>query len=87
MQDYRHRPRHNTPHVVKAFNAEKGEYIGRVVDITADGMMLVTKQLFTVGRTFRLRITLPVMVQHKTDVTVEARVIWCERDSSPGFNV
>ena len=85
MQDYRHRPRRNTPHIVKAFDTEEGELFGRVVDITADGMMVVTKQEFTVGRTFRLRITLPVMVQHKTDVTVEARIIWCERDSSPGF--
>ncbi len=86
MQDYRHRPRRNTPHIVKAFDAENGDYFGRVVDITADGMMVVTKQQFTTGRTFHLRIMLPVMVRHKTDVTVEARVIWCERDSSPGFS-
>lgn len=85
MQDYRHRPRKNTPHVVKAFDAKQGEYIGRIVDITADGMMLVTKQRYTVGRTFQIRVMLPVMVQQKTDITVQSRIIWCEADSSPGF--
>ena len=85
MQDYRHRPRRNTPYVVKAFDTETGQLLGRVVDITADGMMIVTKQALAPDRTFHLRITLPVMVRHRTDVTVEARVIWCEQDTSPGF--
>ncbi len=85
MEDYRHRPRKNTPHVVKAYDAETGNYIGRVVDITADGMMLVTKDNFTVGRVFQLRVILPVMVQHKTDVTVEAKIVWREPDSNPRF--
>ena len=85
MDDYRHRPRKNTPHVVKAYDAEKGNYIGRVVDITADGMMLVTKENFTVGRTLQMRVILPVMVQLKTDVVVEAKVVWREPDTNPSF--
>ncbi len=85
MEDYRHRPRKNTPHIVKAFDTEKGDYIGRVVDITADGMMIVTQDQITVGRVFKLRVILPVMVQHKTDVVIEARVVWSEADSNPSF--
>ena len=85
MEDYRHRPRKNTPHIVKAFDTENGEFIGRVVDITADGMMLVTDDICTIGRVFQMRIILPVMVHHKTDVNVEARVIWCEPDPNPSY--
>ncbi len=85
MEDYRHRPRKNTPHVVKAYDAVQGDYIGRVVDITADGMMLVTKENHTVGRTFQLRIILPVMVQHKSDIVIEATVVWREPDANPNF--
>ena len=85
MEDYRHRPRKNTPHVVKTYDMETGKYLGRVVNITADGMMLVTKGLYTVGRTMHLRIILPVMAQHKTDIILEARVIWCEVDANPSF--
>ena len=85
MEDYRHRPRKNTPHVVKAYDTESGEYLGRVVDITADGMMLVTEDLLTLGRSFKIRVILPVMVQHKTDVTLEASVVWCEPDTNPSY--
>ena len=85
MENFRHRPRKNTPHVVKAYDNATGEFIGRVVDITADGVMMVTHDLHTIGREFQLRIILPVMVQHKTDVVVEGQVVWCEPDSNPEF--
>jgi len=86
MEDYRHRPRKNTPHVVKAFDTANGKYIGRVVDITADGMMIVTDDGYTLGRVFNLRVILPVMMHQKTDVNVEARVIWCELDNNPSYH-
>ena len=85
MEDYRHRPRKNTPHVVKAFDTETGHFVGRVVDITADGMMLVAADQITIGRVIKLRVILPVMVQHKTDVVIEARAVWCEPDENPSF--
>jgi c-di-GMP-binding flagellar brake protein YcgR len=59
--------------------------MGRVVDITADGMMLVTNGEITPGRQFQIRITLPVMVQHRSDVTVETRAVWCNQDTNPSF--
>ncbi len=86
MIDYRHRPRKNTPHVVKAYDADGGKYLGRIVDITADGMMLVTKGQLTVGRTMQLRIVLPVMVQHRTDVVLESKVVWSEQDNNPSYS-
>ena len=85
MENYRHRPRKNTPHIVKAFDAEKGTYIGRVVDITADGMMIVTEDQCTIGRVFQLRVILPVIVQHKSDVFIETQVVWCEPDANPSY--
>lgn len=86
MEDYRHRPRKNTPHVVKAFNGATNAYVGRVVDITADGMMLVTNEAHERGETFDLRIILPVMVRHKTDIKVTARVVWSGIDTNPSFH-
>ncbi|MBK6735060.1 MAG: PilZ domain-containing protein [bacterium] len=85
MADNRHRPRKNTPHNVKVVDEESGRVMGRVVDITADGMMLVTNGEITPGRQFQVRITLPVMVQHRSDVTVEARAVWCNQDTNPSF--
>jgi len=86
MENFRHRPRKNTPHVVKAYDDANGDLFGRVVDITADGMMIVSHDVHTIGREVRLRIILPVMVQHKTDVVVEAQVVWCEPDTNPAYS-
>ena len=85
MENFRHRPRKNTPHVVKAYDDATGSLLGRVVDITADGMMLVTHNTYPIGHEMRLRIILPVMVQHKTDVTVAAIVVWSEPDTNPDY--
>ena len=85
MEDYRHRPRKNTPHVVKAYDASRGGDVGRIVDITADGLMMVAKKPPRIGKVYKLRIILPVMARNKTDVVVEAKVVWCEADADPSF--
>ncbi len=85
MEDYRHRPRKNTPHNVKVVDEESGRVLGRVVDITADGMMLVTREEIAAGRYFQLRINLPVMVHHRTDISVDAKAVWCSPDTNPAY--
>jgi len=86
MEDYRHRPRKNTPHLVRVLNEESGETVGRVVDITADGMMLVTKDKIKVGQLFNFRIILPVMVHHRSDVCLEAKSVWVKADSNSEYS-
>jgi c-di-GMP-binding flagellar brake protein YcgR len=86
MEDYRHRPRKNTPHLVRVINDDTGKTVGRVVDITADGMMLVTKDKIIVGQHYNFRIVLPVMVHHRTDVTLEARAVWINADSNSEYS-
>jgi hypothetical protein len=86
MEDYRHRPRKNTPHLVKVINTDTDHTVGRVVDITADGLMLVTKDKIVPGKTYNFRIILPVMVHHRTDVCLEAKAVWSTPDTNPDFN-
>ena len=85
MRKNRRRPRKNTPHLVKALDADNGNPLGRVVDITADGMMLVTENAYDHGTIIRARLILPVMVQARTEVVVEAEAVWCKQDSNPSF--
>jgi c-di-GMP-binding flagellar brake protein YcgR len=86
MEDYRHRPRKNTPHLVRVINEDTGKTVGRVVDITADGMMLVTKHKIVSGKLYNFRIVLPVMVHHRSDVSLEARCIWTTPDANSEFS-
>ena len=85
MKKHRRRPRKNTPHLVNVLDMETGKSLGRVVDITADGMMLVTNHPVNVGLRVDARVILPVMVQARTEVQVEAEAVWCKPDSNPTY--
>ena len=85
MHRQRNRPRKNTPHTVKVLNAENNQSLGRVVDVTADGMMIVTKKPLEIGRRLALRIILPRMVDGKLEVTVQSEIIWSDQDTNPSF--
>lgn len=85
MQKQRNRPRKNTPHNVKVMNQETGNVLGRVVDITADGLMLVVSSAIEVGRQFDFRIILPRMVEGKVDIVVKAEAVWCKQDTNPRY--
>lgn len=86
MEDYRSRPRKNTPHLVNVINDDTGRTVGRVVDITADGMMLVTKDHIIPGEDYNFRIVLPVMVHHRTDISLVARAVWSNSDTNPTYS-
>jgi c-di-GMP-binding flagellar brake protein YcgR len=85
MKKHRRRPRKNTPHLVNVLDMETGKSLGRVVDITADGMMLVTNDAVANGHRVSVRVILPVMVQARTDVQLEAEAVWCKQDSNPSY--
>ncbi len=84
--ELRQRPRRNTPHHVRVIDEQSGRVLGRIVDITADGMMLVCQQPIAPGCVFFVRITLPVIVQNRAEVSVEARAVWCSPDTNPAFH-
>lgn len=81
----RNRPRKNTPNHVKVLDSESGKVLGRVVDITADGLMMVGDSPVESGRVFKLRIILPRMTDGKIDISVEAEAVWCQQDKNPSF--
>jgi len=85
MQKQRNRPRKNTPHNVKVLEQESGTTLGRVVDITADGLMLVVPEAIETGRQLNFRIILPRMVEGKVEIAVSAEAVWCKQDTNPRY--
>ena len=84
-RDRRKRPRKNTPHYLVVVDAERDTPLGRLVDITSDGLMLVSEEAFPNKSPYRLRITLPRMVHDRTELIVEAESIWSKPDANPDF--
>lgn len=85
MHNSRKRPRKNTPHVVKAIDLATKQPLGRLVDVTAEGLMLVTDIPLEIGTRYTLRVNLPVMVQFRSEVDMEAIVRWTSPDTNPKF--
>lgn len=85
MSEHRRRPRKNTPHRINVLDNDTGRSLGRIVDITADGLMLVTKGPIEPGREFMVKILLPSMLQNRTDIVAAAKVVWCKQDRNPSF--
>ena len=85
MHNSRKRPRKNTPHVVRAIDTATMQPLGRVVDVTADGLMLVTETKLKIGETYSLRLNLPVMVHFRSEIDMEAIVRWTSDDTNPKF--
>ena len=85
MQERRKNLRRNTPHRLNILLAEDGTILGRLVDITTAGMMMVTSQRVLPGRTFAVRIPLPTMVNGRTEIDVNAKSIWSRPDNNPRY--
>lgn len=85
MLKQRNRPRKNTPHPVKVMDVKSGRILGRVVDITSDGMMIVGKKAQNTGMILDLRIFLPRMVDGKMDITLQGEIVWSAKDDNPKF--
>ncbi len=85
MVDKRRRHRKNTPHHVKVLDNESGQVLGRIVDITSSGMMIVSDHAIKPGQAMVIRLNLPIMVQNRTDMVIEAQSVWCNQDQNPRF--
>ena len=74
QKERRKRPRVNTPHFVTVVDAETGQPLGRLVNVTADGIMLVTETPIMPFRDFELRLLLPRMIGDRLEMMADTGI-------------
>ena len=62
---------------LKVENASSGELIGYIVDLDADGMMLISERETPAPATMKLRMHLPRIVMDEGTVDVTGEIRWC----------
>ena len=67
-------------------NGTDNEFVGYLIDISSEGMMILSKRVFPEGEALRLRINLPQEIKGSDELMVEARSVWCERDTNPEYH-
>jgi hypothetical protein len=92
MKDRRKTKRRYLLYYMRVFDTASHEQIGNLVDITPQGMMVISEHPLPVGNTYQLRLELTHEVSEKPHMEFEARSVWCRPDVDPayfntGFNI
>ena len=96
MEEKRKRPRWRTSFFFrngreysrKYFNVidrKTGESIGHLVDLTPEGLRILSKSPIDRGAEFDLNIELPTAIKSQPNIAAKARCVWCEQDINPDF--
>jgi len=70
---------------LEVFDDETGALLGYLVDLTVNGLKLVSKEEIPKDKNFRLRMMMPEEYCPERQVVFEARSMWCAEDVNPDF--
>ncbi len=85
MQDDR---KYSRPRLVDQFNvldSVTNRHIGRMTDLTIEGMMMVSAEPVKIGRTFKCRVELPRNVYDGQQLDFQVEAKWCDQIESGGI--
>ena len=87
MSDLRSQKRKQPTTYLPIANASTGETIGRVIDLTTEGIKLISDGPIDTGNNFELKMKLPRPILGNGEVSFEAGSLWTKRDVNPFYNV
>jgi len=72
---------------LRIFDNETGANIGHLVDITTQGIMMISEEPIPSGKDFTFRMQLPATIIGREEIRFNARSLWCKKDFNPDFYV
>lgn len=78
-------PRRHLIYYLRVFDRDSGQLLGHVVDITIEGLMLVSDRPVETHRPYHLRMDLPANMFGREHLEFEAQALWCNNDVNPAF--
>jgi PilZ domain len=85
MQEKRKLKRRHLIYYLRVFEKNADQPIGHMVDISAEGMMLISEDPIKTGNVFVLRMVLPVEIDGSREIIFSAESRWCKEDENPDF--
>jgi hypothetical protein len=70
---------------LRVFDSKNNKLLGHLVDITAQGMMLISEKPCEVNATYELKMALPTKMGQMKSFTFKAKSLWCDKDINPDF--
>lgn len=72
---------------LRIFDSNTGDNIGHLVDITTQGIMIISEEAIPLGKDFSLKMQLPSTITGREEIQFRARSLWCKKDFNPDFYV
>lgn len=85
MSDRRNQARRRTSDYFLVYNDETDELIGRVMDLTTEGAMMISETSVEVPQTFKCRLVLPRMIGRHKNLHFEAECKWSRKNHRLGW--
>ena len=70
---------------LRVFGTDSDKPIGHLVDISTQGIMLISEEPIDVGSEFQFRMILPSEIEGTKEVNLSAESRWSEKDPNPDF--
>ena len=84
MQKRRLKRRHLI-YYLRIYDKMSGELIGHLVNITTEGIMVISESPSRVGAEFECKMLLPAEVDGTREISFHAKSLWSRRDVNPDF--
>lgn len=85
MSERRKRFRKPTLHFIKVVHQDTSESFGRLVNVTTEGMLVVTERAYDKGSIHQVRLILPRVIHDRPALDCEVEVRWCRPDGNPNY--
>jgi hypothetical protein len=72
---------------LRIFDSNTGANVGHLVDITTQGIMMISEEKVPVGADSSFRMQLPTTITGREEIQFNARCLWCKKDFNPDFYV
>ncbi len=87
MKEKRNLKRRHLIYYLKVFDRNSNELLGNLIDITPNGIQLITENPLETGILFKLKMVLPKTILDKSELIFDAKSIRCDRDINPNFYI
>lgn len=77
--------RFNLIYYPRVFNRRTGELIGHIVDITTNGMKLISERQHKVNEEIDLKIELSPRLAGHEEISLNATSLWCKKSINTDF--
>ena len=85
IEERRSKPRKKTVYYFDVYDWNSDKLMGHVVDLTKEGMMIISDEELPKDTVFQLKMILPFEMDGIKQITFDAKSAWSAKDANPGY--